>query len=189
MRAAGSVSAFRAVDYNATLAGATLMRLGGVDHFSLVSSVGADRNSSLTYPQTKGEIEYAVSRLGFPRVSIHRPGLLLTRRPMSDSRPLEHVAQLLVPRLHWLLSLFGAAGERFKAVSVEVVGAFVRQVAESKPSEEHGQAQSYTSKEIVYTTGFATAGSQGHDTLSKQGKQLSTFVEIFENDIVRNLKV
>lgn len=56
MRSAGSISAFRAIDYNATLSLATLMRLGGTQHFSLVSSIGADKNASVTYTKTKGEV-------------------------------------------------------------------------------------------------------------------------------------
>lgn len=64
MRSAGSISAFRAIDYNATLSLATLMRLGGTQHFNLVSSIGADRNASVTYTKTKGEVRQEGSDTG-----------------------------------------------------------------------------------------------------------------------------
>lgn len=61
MRQAGSPEAFRLVDLNYTLATAALMRLGGVHHLTLISSIGANINSSYVYPQTKGEVSSRTS--------------------------------------------------------------------------------------------------------------------------------
>ena len=46
---------------------------------------------------TKGKIEEAVKTLGFDRVSVYRPGLLIT--PREETRLLEKCAQTLVPFL------------------------------------------------------------------------------------------
>ena len=45
----------------------------GCKQFHLVSSAGADKNSMLLYPKTKGESEEAISNLGFEKTSIYRP--------------------------------------------------------------------------------------------------------------------
>lgn len=77
---AGSDEAFRAVDFDLTLAFARAAKAGGARLFGLVSSLGADASSSLLYPRVKGEAEAAVAGLGFKTVVIARPSLLLGER-------------------------------------------------------------------------------------------------------------
>ena len=55
--------------------------------------LGAKANSWTLYPQTKGKAEEAIKDLGFNRVSIYRPGLLITER--SESRMLESSMQCI----------------------------------------------------------------------------------------------
>jgi uncharacterized protein YbjT (DUF2867 family) len=80
MRQAGSESAFRRVDfdYPVALARATLAR--GARHFLLVTALGAAANSRVFYNRVKGEVEAAITALGFRSVTIARPSLLLGRR-------------------------------------------------------------------------------------------------------------
>lgn len=82
-----SAAAYRAIDYDYALAVATLVRKGGATRFALTSSMGADAKSRFRYTRTKGELEDAIDRLGFPSLTIVRPGFLGGER--SDSRPLE----------------------------------------------------------------------------------------------------
>jgi uncharacterized protein YbjT (DUF2867 family) len=77
---AGSDAAFRAVDFDLTVAFARSAKAGGAKRFGLVSSMGANANSSLLYPRVKGDAEKAVSGLGFETVVIARPSLLLGER-------------------------------------------------------------------------------------------------------------
>jgi uncharacterized protein YbjT (DUF2867 family) len=79
-RQAGSAEAFRRVDldYPVALARAALAR--GARHFLLVSAVGASPNSRFFYNRVKGEVEAAISALGFRSVTIARPSLLLGNR-------------------------------------------------------------------------------------------------------------
>lgn len=100
-RAAGSTEAFRHVDYDLVLLAARFALRHGVQHFLLVSSIGADASSSALYLKTKGQVEDAVAKLGFPRLSILRPSLLLGDR--QESRPGEKWAQVLTPVLSPLL--------------------------------------------------------------------------------------
>jgi hypothetical protein len=136
------------------------------------------------------QIEHAVSRLGFSRVSIHRPGVLLTRR-LGESRPVEQIAQALLPRFHWLLSFLGTMGERWKAVQVETVAEFVRQAAESQPTAL-AQKHEYGAKELALCTAYAAEESKGGRELKSllpSVGRATTQVEIFENEIIRGRKI
>jgi len=86
---AGSDAGFRAIDHDLVLAIAKRLRAAGVERFVLVSSVGADPRSRFLYTRTKGEVEEAIGNLGFPSLTILRPGFLDGERP--DYRPFERV--------------------------------------------------------------------------------------------------
>lgn len=93
IKKAGSREAFRQVDYEYPLMVARAALNAGSRHFLLVSAMGADANSPLFYNRVKGELEAAIFRLGFPRVSIFRPSLLLGDR--REFRPGEAIGQVL----------------------------------------------------------------------------------------------
>jgi len=121
-RKAGSSEKFREVDLVYVLKSANISHKNGVRHFSLVTSMGADVNSSLLYPQTKGEAEEECKKVGFNKLSIFRPGLLIT--PRNESRPFERVAQIVFPHFHWLLNIVGLG--KFRAVHVDRVAEAMR---------------------------------------------------------------
>lgn len=98
MKAAGSKGAFRRVDYDYVRAFAQAARRYGARQFILVSSVGARRDASNYYLAVKAEAEAAILKLGYERVDIIRPGLLLGTR--AEVRPGERLATYLVPLLH-----------------------------------------------------------------------------------------
>lgn len=98
---AGSDEAFRAVDHDAVLAFAAAAQAAGADHFILVSSAGANRHARLLYPRTKGEVEAALAAMGFTRLDILQPGLLIG--PRDHRRPVEAILQRAAPLLDPLL--------------------------------------------------------------------------------------
>src|SRR5262249_33970699 len=65
IRKAGSQEAFRRVDLEYPLAAAQCARAAGAGQFVLCSSVGADAKANNFYLRTKGELEEAISKLGF----------------------------------------------------------------------------------------------------------------------------
>ena len=76
---AGSAEAFKHVDLDYVVAFAKQMQRGSgatLQHFSQISSQGADASSWFLYMETKGQADEAVARMQFKRVSIFRPGLL-----------------------------------------------------------------------------------------------------------------
>jgi uncharacterized protein YbjT (DUF2867 family) len=89
-----SAAAYRAIDHDYALTIATLVRKGGAERFALTSSMGADARSWFRYTRTKGELEQAVDRLGFPSLTIVRPGFLGGAR--DDARPLERITGSLL---------------------------------------------------------------------------------------------
>lgn len=95
IRAAGSEPAMFRVDHDYVLAVAQGARALGARQFILVTSVGAGGPGF--YLKTKGAIEEAVVHLGFDRVDLIRPGMILGHR--SEKRPLEAVGQTVFSAL------------------------------------------------------------------------------------------
>lgn len=63
IKAAGSQSAFRAVDFDANLAVACAALAAGARRAGLVSALGADAKSRIFYTRVKGEVEETLARL------------------------------------------------------------------------------------------------------------------------------
>jgi len=95
IRTAGSRQAFRRVDHDYVVSVGRLAREVGARHFLLVSSLGANPRSRLFYGRVKGDVEAAVQTLGYPRVTIVRPSLLLGER--SEFRLGERLVKPLGP--------------------------------------------------------------------------------------------
>ena len=76
IKQAGSPEAFRRVDVEIPFEAAQLAHSGGAGQVLLVSSMGADPDSRLLYPRSKGDVERAVGEVGFGAVQIFRPSLL-----------------------------------------------------------------------------------------------------------------
>lgn len=76
IKVAGSQAAFRSVDFDAVLAVAAAAHAAGATCAGVVSAMGANARSMLFYNRVKGEMEDAVSRLGFPGLVFARPSLL-----------------------------------------------------------------------------------------------------------------
>jgi uncharacterized protein YbjT (DUF2867 family) len=81
MAKAGSKEAFRNVDYEYTVGIARMARSAGARHFVLVSSMGASTKSLFFYSRVKGEVEDAISAIGYPALTIIRPSVIVGDRP------------------------------------------------------------------------------------------------------------
>jgi uncharacterized protein YbjT (DUF2867 family) len=101
IRKAGSREAFLAVDRELVLRLATVARALGARQAIVVSSVGASAQSGNFYLRVKGETERALAEMGFERVDLLRPGLLLGDR--DESRPGEAFARAITPFTNPLL--------------------------------------------------------------------------------------
>jgi uncharacterized protein YbjT (DUF2867 family) len=111
IKQAGSRERFREVDYGYPLRVAQLARDAGARHYLLVSALGADPRSRVFYNRVKGELEAAITRVGFSSVTIARPSLLLGDR--AEPRFGEEVGK----RLAWLVP------RRYKPIPAGAVAA------------------------------------------------------------------
>ncbi len=84
---AGSLAGLRAVDLDAVVAFARAARQAGATRLAVVSALGANARSSTGYSRIKGEMEAAVSSLGFESVVLARPSLLAGDRDSLQQPP------------------------------------------------------------------------------------------------------
>lgn len=108
----GDKDAFRAVDHDLVIDTARAAQAAGVERMVAISSVGADRHSKNFYLRVKGETEAQLTKVGFKRLDILRPGLLRGSRT-GDSRPGEKFGIIASPVIN--LFLHGKA-RRYRAV-------------------------------------------------------------------------
>lgn len=101
IKVAGSQAAFRAVDYEANLAVARMALASGATKAGVVSAMGADAESSIFYNRVKGELEDALSSLGFATLVIARPSFLTGDRE-SLGQPLRGGEKLALNISRWL---------------------------------------------------------------------------------------
>ncbi|HLM55746.1 MAG TPA: hypothetical protein VK422_06415 [Pyrinomonadaceae bacterium] len=105
IKAAGSQSAFRAVDFDANLSVARAALSAGARRAGLVSAMGADSKSRIFYNRVKGETEEALAELSFEGLVIARPSLLVGDREAlgQPARPAERVATAVSKLLNPLI--------------------------------------------------------------------------------------
>jgi len=93
IKKAGSRDAFWEIDHDTVIHFAHFCKNQGVKHFIIVSSAGANPKSTILYSRVKGLIERDLEAIGFERLTILRPSILLGER--KEGRPLEKVGQYL----------------------------------------------------------------------------------------------
>ncbi|KAI8145202.1 hypothetical protein BJV82DRAFT_50791 [Fennellomyces sp. T-0311] len=125
-----SAEAFRRIDQGYVLDSAKLIaeenksstsKLSPV-HFLYCSSVGANKNSSFLYVQSKGQTEDGIIKTGFQRVSIFQPGFLEVVEPRPRTRPGESAIGAIFAPISRFLNLHLAVG-------VDTVGQAMHKVA------------------------------------------------------------
>lgn len=80
IKKAGSQDAFKQVDLVYPQKVATLQLAAGSQKFLVISAVGADKNSFIFYSRTKGQLEEALTTLGYRCLCIFRPSFIMGDR-------------------------------------------------------------------------------------------------------------
>lgn len=91
---AGSKEAQTHIDYEIPLTIAKIAKTNGVQKFLLVSSLGAEAQSSNFYLKTKGKLEQDVQALDFGSIVIVRPGML--KGPRTENRTGEIIGNFVL---------------------------------------------------------------------------------------------
>jgi len=97
LRQAGSRAAFARIDHDYPLQVATLAQAHGAHAFVLNSAMGANPRSPVFYNQVKGRLEQDLRGLGYPALTLVRPGLIGGQR--SQRRTGEHLAGVVLGAL------------------------------------------------------------------------------------------
>ena len=124
---AGSKNAFYKVDHDYVISFARkALSLGAMGIF-VVSSMGANPASSIFYNKVKGKMEEDMKVIGFPRLGIFRPSLLLG--PRTEKRAGEKFASWMMQTLDF------AIPAKYKAIHVDKVA---RKMIELALQNENG---------------------------------------------------
>ena len=108
---------FVKIDKRAVIAFASACKDVGVGHFALLGSVGANPRSRSFYLRTKGELEEELKSMGFERLSLFRPSLILT--PTNRYGLAQALALAIWPRLSPFLS---GGLRRYRGIQVDRLG-------------------------------------------------------------------
>lgn len=81
---------YRKIDHDYPLQLAQLAKQNGVEQFHVVTALGANKNSSAFYLKLKGDLEFALQKLGLKTLHIYQPAMLMGER--ERSRLLEKIA-------------------------------------------------------------------------------------------------
>lgn len=122
---------YRHIDFEIPLETAQITKELGAKKFILVSSMGANKNSSIFYSRLKGELEEAIKEVGFNHFIILRPSLLLGAR--NESRPMETISQYLMRVLN---PLFIGPLLKYKAIPATTVSKAMVAAASNKNNTE-----------------------------------------------------
>lgn len=117
---------FRRIDFDYVLEFARACRRQGVSRFLLLSSVGAKATSPVFYLRSKGELEEAITALGFDRVSFFRPSMILTPTNRYG------ISQAIILKLWpWVGPLLIGPLRPYRGISVADLGRAIARHAES----------------------------------------------------------
>lgn len=108
---------FVKIDKNAVLAFASACKKAGITHFELLSSVGVSSTSSSFYLRTKGELEDSLKELGFERLSLFHPSMIVT--PTNRYGLSQAFALAVMPLLDPFLI---GSYNKFRSIPVERLG-------------------------------------------------------------------
>jgi uncharacterized protein YbjT (DUF2867 family) len=118
-----------------------IAKAAGCKYFGLVTAVGSDPNSSFLYPRVKGKLEEGMKGLGFPVLSIFRPGFLICDR--KESRTLESIGLFFIKGVNAVIP------DRFSISTERVAKAMVNDANEQLNSAALPNVNLYENAEIA----------------------------------------
>lgn len=111
------------IDYQYPLDVAWIAQTNGAESYHLISSIGANKNSSVFYTRTKGEAERDLKAVPFKSIHIYRPSILDGER--KESRPMEGIMNAV---MHVINPLLVGSWRKYRSIKVSTVAkAMVRQ--------------------------------------------------------------
>tara|TARA_B100000809_G_scaffold105703_1_gene104213 strand:- start:2891 stop:3547 length:657 start_codon:yes stop_codon:yes gene_type:complete len=118
---------YRKIDFGIPIAAAQLAKKNDIPTFLVMSSMGANSNSTTFYTKTKGQMENEVSKTFIKRTFIFRPSLLI--RKTKESRVFESLA---VSFMNMARFIFIGSMRKYRAIKTETVALAMIRTANSK---------------------------------------------------------
>lgn len=107
---------YRKIDHDYPVLLANLGAKNSMPQFHLVSSLGADKNSSFFYTKLKGETEEDIKKAKFDSIHIYQPSLLIGNR--QEKRIAEPIFTSLAK---WIDPLLIGKLKKYKSINAETV--------------------------------------------------------------------
>lgn len=115
---AGSQAAQYKIDYEYVVRFGEYCRRSNIHSLAVVSSLGANAQSSNFYLRTKGEMEEALKRLQLPSLVMVRPSLL-----MGNRREFRLGEEVMIPLMKLFAPLFIGSWRKYRGVEASKVAA------------------------------------------------------------------
>lgn len=114
---------YKKIDYQYPVDIAWIAQTNGATSYHLVSSIGANKDSSAFYIKTKGETERDIKAVPFKSIHIYRPSLLNGKR--KDKRVLERIINSV---MYFINPILAGSLKKYRSIKVETVArAMLRQ--------------------------------------------------------------
>lgn len=107
---------YKKIDYQYPLDVAWIAQTNGAESYHLVSAIGANKDSSIFYNRTKGEVERDLKAVPFKSICIYRPSILAG--PRKEVRMGEGIMNALMRIINPLLT---GRFKKYRSIKVEVV--------------------------------------------------------------------
>jgi Predicted nucleoside-diphosphate-sugar epimerases len=108
---------FRRVDHDIPLAFGRASAAAGIGYFSLLSAVGSNARSRFYYARSKGELEDSLRTLGFARLALFHPSMILTPQNRYGT-----TQALMLAVWPWLDPLLAGPLRRLRGIKVADLG-------------------------------------------------------------------
>ena len=129
IKKAGSPDQFMKIDHDLPLEISKMAKEEGCKTMILISSVGANSQSTIFYNRVKGLLEEAIEGICFERFHILRPSLLLGKR--TESRPVEFFCKLIMQPLSFLIPW------KYKPIHVINIAGTIQRLIRDNQGGEH----------------------------------------------------
>ena len=117
---------YKKIDYGIPVSAAKLCKDNGIKTFAVMSSMGANANSSIFYNRTKGEMEQVVLEQNIKNTCILRPSMIGGNR--NEFRIAEKIGGIL---MKVLTPLFIGSLRKYRIISAEIIANAMIELANS----------------------------------------------------------
>ncbi len=126
--------AYRKIDYDYVVRLAQATHKNKAKQFLVVSSLGANPDSSFPYTRLKGEMEKAVAEVRFEALHIFQPSFITGEKDRKERRPMEKVMEWSITPLSFL---FAGPLKKYKPISAQTIAKAMVRTAQAGLHGDH----------------------------------------------------